>query len=242
MRGAAGARISSRSRRRRLWDVPLGHPRAKGRSEPRRARRSRRIPVDLASGVAGPQSCRVFSRWCVRARRAAGRSRTSRACSDLRPARSLPQICLAKVVSTMRLTTAACRSCKCTRGAPPRFPPPRAPKRRVHRVGPPPRWFERRARPGTPRTRVRNPSGSNIATIRARRARPRGLSRLERARGAPRASRASPSTLTSEHFFVHRPCPLPALSPRSPRSPQRLSPPSLSHKTGSPRMAPRTAR
>lgn len=32
-----------------------------------------------------------FSRWRVRARRAAGRSRTSRACSDLRPARSLPQ-------------------------------------------------------------------------------------------------------------------------------------------------------
>ena len=111
------------------------------------------------------------------------------------------------------------------------FPAP-ARQNVAHRGGPPPRWFERRARPGTRDARVRNSCGSNIATIHARRARPRGLSRLERARGAPRASRASPSTLTSEHFFVHhgvcRLCSLTSLasltsSPFIPLSKRRLA-------------------
>ena len=171
MRGAAGARISSRSRRRRLWDVPLGHLRAKGRSEPRRARRSRRIPVDLASGVAGPQSCRVFSRWCVRAE-PREIARPARLLTSVPPAP--PQNYVTEVVSTMRLTTAACRAVSAR--AVPRPPPPGACPTSAAAV------VRRRA---LPERRGVRPLGrtSRRSTRAARLAR---LSRLERARGAPR--------------------------------------------------------
>ena len=91
----------------------------------------------------------------------------------------------------MRFTDRGMQSCKCSRGAPPRFPP------RARAVSPAPPAGRRRGGSRDARALERetrgfgNSCGSNIATIHARRARPRGLSRLERARGAPRGSRAS---------------------------------------------------